>query len=34
MQWNSWEEIYRDWPADDPLKYYWQEWPRDIQQPS
>jgi len=20
----KWEEIYRDWPADDPLKYYWE----------
>lgn len=19
----DWEDIYRDWPADDPLKYYW-----------
>lgn len=20
----TWEEIYRDWPREDPLKYYWQ----------
>ena len=24
MGWLNWEEIYRDWPAPDPLKYYWQ----------
>lgn len=24
MGWLNWEEIYHDWPAADPLKYYWE----------
>ena len=23
---HSWEAIYADWPAADPLKYYWRQW--------
>ena len=23
MQFLTWDELYRDWPADDPLRYYW-----------
>ena len=23
MQWLPWEELYREWAADDPLRYYW-----------
>jgi ectoine hydroxylase-related dioxygenase (phytanoyl-CoA dioxygenase family) len=23
MGWLDWQEVYRDWPADEPLKYYW-----------
>ncbi len=23
---DSWEAIYADWPADDPLRYYWRQW--------
>lgn len=22
----TWEEIYADWPEDDPVKYYWKNW--------
>ena len=25
MQWLQWEELYRKWAADDPLRYYWRE---------
>ncbi len=31
MRWLSWEKIYADWPADDPLKYYWKKLDLDIQ---
>ena len=27
----SWEEIYEDWPQDDPLQYYWKSCALDIQ---
>ena len=27
----DWEELYADWPRDDPLKYYWQAPPLDVQ---
>jgi ectoine hydroxylase-related dioxygenase (phytanoyl-CoA dioxygenase family) len=23
----TWDELYHDWPADDPLRYYWRELP-------
>lgn len=23
MRWLDWDDIYADWPADDPLRYYW-----------
>ena len=23
----DWEEIYKEWPVDDPLKFYWKDWP-------
>jgi hypothetical protein len=23
MGWVNWEEVYADWPADDPIRYYW-----------
>ncbi len=26
MGWVSWEEIYENWPKDDPVKYYWRDW--------
>ncbi|MAE61678.1 MAG: hypothetical protein CMJ49_10025 [Planctomycetaceae bacterium] len=26
QQWCTWEDIYQDWAADDPLKYYWSDW--------
>jgi hypothetical protein len=22
----DWDEIYADWPENDPLKYYWKQW--------
>ncbi len=31
MGWLSWEDIYADWAADDPLRYYWQSWNLDVQ---
>ena len=30
MQILTWDEVYQDWPADDPLKYYWKDWPLNI----
>ena len=30
MGWTGWEEIYADWAAGDPLRYYWRAWPLDI----
>ena len=32
MGWQTWEEIYTDWPQNDPVKYYWQAWDLDITQ--
>ncbi len=32
MGWIDWEEVYADWKADDPVKYYWQDWDLDVQQ--
>ncbi|MDA0711328.1 MAG: phytanoyl-CoA dioxygenase family protein [bacterium] len=26
LNWLTWEEIYADWPPDDPVKYYWRNW--------
>lgn len=26
MRWLTWDEIYEKWPADDALKYYWNDW--------
>ncbi len=26
----DWEEIYADWAADDPTKYYWKDWDLDV----
>jgi len=23
----TWEQIYADWPANDPVKFYWKDWP-------
>ena len=31
MQWLQWEELYRDWPADDPLRFYWRELQPQVQ---
>jgi phytanoyl-CoA dioxygenase PhyH len=25
----TWDDIYRDWPEDDPLRYYWKDWDLD-----
>ena len=30
MRWIDWEELYADWPADDPLRYYWKKLDLDI----
>ena len=27
----TWEEVYADWPHDDPVRYYWQSLPLSIQ---
>ena len=27
----NWEQVYADWPADSPLKYYWRKFPLEIQ---
>ena len=26
MHFTDWEDIYANWDADDPLKYYWRAW--------
>lgn len=26
----SWDEVYRDWPTDDPLRYYWRDLPLTV----
>ena len=31
MGWLSWEEVYASWAADDPVRYYWQDWDLNIQ---
>jgi hypothetical protein len=31
MGWIDWEEIYADWAANDPVKYYWKNWDLDVQ---
>lgn len=30
MQLLSWDEIYKDWPDDDPLQYYWNKWALNV----
>ncbi|MEE3258038.1 MAG: phytanoyl-CoA dioxygenase family protein [Candidatus Latescibacterota bacterium] len=32
MHFTDWENIYSGWDADDPLKYYWEEWDLEINQ--
>jgi ectoine hydroxylase-related dioxygenase (phytanoyl-CoA dioxygenase family) len=32
MNWLTWDQIYTGWPADDPLRRYWEDWPLDIVQ--
>ena len=32
MSWQKWEEIYADWDAGDPLRYYWQAWDLNVQE--
>ena len=32
MGWQNWEEIYADWDAGDPLRYYWQAWDLNVQE--
>ncbi len=27
MGWIDWDELYRNWPEDDPLRYYWRDLP-------
>jgi hypothetical protein len=26
LNWLTWDDIYAEWPKDDPVKYYWQNW--------
>ena len=30
MNWLTWDEIYAGWPADDPVRSYWQDWDLDV----
>ena len=30
MNWLTWEEIYDQWEAQDPVKYYWTDWDLDV----
>lgn len=30
MGWLTWDDIYANWDADDPLRYYWRNWDLDI----
>ena len=30
MRWQTWEELYSDWRADDPLRYYWRGLPLEV----
>ena len=30
MGWLTWEEIYKGWDEDDPVKFYWKEWELDM----
>ena len=30
MNWLTWEEIYGQWAAHDPVKYYWTDWDLDV----
>ena len=32
MGWQDWEDIYADWDADDPLRYYWQAWDLNVRE--
>jgi hypothetical protein len=26
LHWLTWDDIYAEWPKNDPIKYYWQNW--------
>jgi len=30
MNWLKWKEVYEQWDLDDPVKYYWKEWPLEV----
>ena len=32
MGWQDWEDIYADWDAADPLRYYWQAWDLNVRE--
>lgn len=30
MNWLTWNEIYERWDVDDPVKFYWKDWPLEV----